>query len=67
MFTHRARPGGHPARSALHPDPDEYDLRRRRLNGMIHRLERSNTYTLTPDGLRVAVFHVKVHDRLLRR
>ena len=44
-----------------------YDLRWRRLNGMIRRLERSNTYTFTPDGLRVAVFYVKVHDRLLRR
>jgi hypothetical protein len=43
-----------------------YDLRWRRLNGMIRRLERSNTYTFTPDGLRVAVFYVKVHDRLLR-
>ena len=43
-----------------------YDLRRLRLKGMIRRLEHSNTYVLTPDGLRVAVFYVKVHDRLLR-
>ena len=43
-----------------------YDLRRRRLNGIVRRLKRSNTYTLTPDGLRVAVFYIKVHDRLLR-
>ena len=43
-----------------------YDLRRLRLKGLIARLERSNTYVLTPDGIRVAVFYTKVHDRLLR-
>lgn len=43
-----------------------YDLRRLRLKGLVRRLEHSNTYVLTPDGLRVAVFYVKVHDRLLR-
>jgi len=43
-----------------------YDLRRLRLKGMIRRLEHSNNYVLTTDGLRVAVFYVKVHDRLLR-
>ncbi|WP_448072472.1 hypothetical protein [Georgenia yuyongxinii] len=43
-----------------------YDLRRLRLKGLIRRLEHSNTYVLTPDGIRVAVFYTKVHDRLLR-
>jgi hypothetical protein len=43
-----------------------YDLRRLRLHGLIERIPRSNTYTLTPDGLRVAVFYNKVHERLLR-
>ncbi len=43
-----------------------YDLRRLRLKGIITRLPHTNTYLLTPDGLRVAVFYVKVHDRLLR-
>lgn len=42
------------------------DLRRLRLKGLIERLEHSNAYQLTGDGLRVAVFCVKVHDRLLR-
>src|SRR5262249_40701675 len=42
-----------------------YDLRRLRLHGLIKRLPRSNTYILTPDGLRVALFYTKVHDRLL--
>jgi hypothetical protein len=43
-----------------------YDLRRLRMKGLIRRLEHANTYLLTPDGQRVAVFYVKVHDRLLR-
>jgi predicted MarR family transcription regulator len=43
-----------------------YDLRRLRLKGLIVLLEHSNTYVLTPDGIRVAVFYTKVHDRLLR-
>ena len=43
-----------------------YDLRRLRLKGLVTRLPHSHTYRLTPDGLRVAVFYVKVHDRLLR-
>jgi hypothetical protein len=42
-----------------------YDLRRLRRKGLIRRLERSNTYVLTPDGLRVALFYTKLHDRLL--
>src|SRR3954447_20905052 len=33
-----------------------YDLRRLRLHGLIERRARTNTYTLTPDGIRVAVF-----------
>ncbi len=43
-----------------------YDLARLRLNGLIERREHSNTYDLTPDGQRVAIFYTKVHDRLLR-
>ena len=42
-----------------------YDLRRLRLHGLIERIPHTNTYTLTPDGIRVAVFYTKVHDRLL--
>ena len=42
-----------------------YDLRRLRLHGLIERLPRSNVYTLTPDGIRVTLFYIKVHDRLL--
>ena len=42
------------------------DNTRLRLNGLIERREHTNTYDLTPDGQRVAVFYTKVHDRLLR-
>ena len=48
------------------PAQMSYDLRRLRLKSLVTRLAHSNTYRLTPDGLRVAVFYVKVHDRLLR-
>ncbi len=43
-----------------------YDLRRLRLKGLIVRLEHSNTYVLTDDGQRFAVFYTKVHNRVLR-
>jgi len=43
-----------------------YDLRRLRLHGLIERLPHSNTYLLTPEGVRVAIFYTKVHSRLLR-
>lgn len=43
-----------------------YDLRRLRLHGLIKRLPHSNTYILTNDGIRVAVFYTKLQNRLLR-
>jgi predicted MarR family transcription regulator len=43
-----------------------YDLRRLRLAGLIRRIEHANRYTLTTDGIRVAVFYTKLHNRLLR-
>jgi len=43
-----------------------YDLARLRDNGLIGRRSHSNTYDLTADGLRVAIFYTKVQDRLLR-
>ena len=42
-----------------------YDLRRLRLNGLIRRLPHTNRYTLTADGIRIAVFYTKVYNRLL--
>jgi hypothetical protein len=43
-----------------------YDLARLRLNGLIERRPGANTYDLTAEGQRVAIFYTKVHDRLLR-
>jgi hypothetical protein len=43
-----------------------YDLRRLRLHGLIERLPHTNTYVLTPDGLRIALFYTKLDQRLLR-
>jgi hypothetical protein len=43
-----------------------YDLARLRAKGLIRRRPGTNTYDLTPDGQRVAIFYTKVHDRLLR-
>ena len=42
-----------------------YDLARLRLNGLIIRRPHTNTYDLTNDGLRFAIFYTKVHDRVL--
>ena len=43
-----------------------FDLRRLRLHGLIERTPGTNSYTVTPEGIRVAVFYTKLHDRLLR-
>ena len=42
-----------------------YDLRRLRLHGLIERIPGTNTYRVTPQGVRAAVFYTKVRDRLL--
>ena len=41
-----------------------YDLRRLRMKGLIIRLPHSNTYVLTPNGQRIAIFYTKLHARL---
>jgi len=43
-----------------------YDLRRLRLHGLIQRLPHTNTYVLTPEGMRVALFYTRVRGRLLQ-
>jgi len=48
------------------PGQMTYDLRRLRLTGLIRRIEHTNRYVLTPDGIKVAVFYTKLHNRLLR-
>jgi hypothetical protein len=42
-----------------------YDLRRLRLHDLIERMPHTNTYTLTPEGVRVVIFYTKRHRRLL--
>ncbi|MFI5387896.1 MAG: hypothetical protein ACHQ50_17455 [Fimbriimonadales bacterium] len=42
-----------------------YDLRRLRLHGLIQRVPHTNTYVTTPEGIRVALFYTKLHQRLL--
>jgi hypothetical protein len=42
-----------------------YDLRRLRLKGLIRRIEHTNRYVLTPDGVRWALFYTKLYERLL--
>ena len=48
------------------PNQMSYDLGRLRLNGLIERTEGTNTYLVTQDGQRVAIFYTKIHNRLLR-
>jgi hypothetical protein len=48
------------------PGQMTYDLRRLRLAGLIRRIEHTNRYILTPDGVNMAVFYTKLHNRLLR-
>jgi hypothetical protein len=43
-----------------------YDLRRLRMKGIVERVDGTNGYRITPDGIRFAIFYSKVHDRLLR-
>ncbi|MDQ6947522.1 MAG: hypothetical protein M3256_14925 [Actinomycetota bacterium] len=42
-----------------------YDLRRLRLKRLVVRVPHTNTYTLTPDGLKAAIFYTKLDRRLL--
>src|SRR5712691_11055955 len=41
------------------PGQMTYDLRRLRLTGLIRRIEHTNRYVLTPDGIRAAIFYTK--------
>jgi hypothetical protein len=42
-----------------------YDLRRLRLHGLIVRVEGTHSYVRTDDGVKVAYFYTKLHNRLL--
>jgi predicted MarR family transcription regulator len=51
-------------RSPYNANQASYDLRRLKLKGLIERQPRTNTYRLTQDGRRFALFYTKVHDRV---
>ena len=51
--------------SDYHSGQMTYDLRRLRLAGLIRRIEHTNRYVLTKDGIRIAVFYTKIYNRLL--
>jgi hypothetical protein len=42
-----------------------YDLWRLRTNGLIERLPKTNTYVLTPNGIRIALFYTKSYRRII--
>jgi hypothetical protein len=46
--------------------PDDCDLRRLRLKGLIHRIPNTHRYTTTSYGLKVAFFYAKLYLRILR-
>ncbi|MGH8860643.1 MAG: hypothetical protein ACRDVG_05320 [Jatrophihabitantaceae bacterium] len=48
------------------PNQMSYDLGRLRLNGLIERIEGTNTDLPTAEGQRAAIFYTKIHNRLLR-
>jgi len=48
------------------PGSMTYDLRRLRLHGLIRRIEKSRRYEVTDQGLRIALFFTRIHDRILR-
>lgn len=50
----------------LAPGRMSYELRRLRQRGIIQRIPKTHRYTVTPLGLRAAVFFVGVHDHVFR-
>jgi hypothetical protein len=48
------------------PGQMAYDLRRLRMAGLTRRTEQINRYVVALDGVKVAVFYTKLHNRLLR-
>jgi hypothetical protein len=48
------------------PGKMTYDLRRLRLHGLIDRAPRSHRYTVTSEGLRIALFFTRAQARFFR-
>jgi hypothetical protein len=47
------------------PGQMTYDLHRLRLAELIRRIPHTDRYQLTPEGIRIAVFYTKIHNRML--
>ena len=60
-----ARPDDRTDRRPYPMTQASYDLARLARNGLITRRPHANTYDLTPDGLKFAIFYTKVHNRVL--
>lgn len=52
--------------AAYGPGALSYDLRRLRLHGLIERIPKTHRYRVTVDGLRAALFFVRLYARALR-
>ena len=52
--------------TTITPGRMTYDLRRLRLHGIIQRIPKTHRYSVTPFGLRVALFFTRAHARLYR-
>lgn len=50
----------------LTPGQVTYNLRRLRLRGLIARIERTNRYRVTAEGLRIALFYSRTYARIMR-
>ena len=64
LRTHGAPLLGRPADS-MTAGQLTYDLRRLRLHGLIERIDGTHRYTVTDHGLRLAIYLIRVHRRLL--
>lgn len=62
-----ARPDNPDASRSLLDDPRLHDLARLARNGLISRRPLANTYDLTPDELKFAIFSTKVRDWVVTR
>ncbi len=62
-YSDAAKMAAQPPRKDYSSSQMSYDLGRIRLHGLIVRTTATNSYTLTPDGIRVAVFYTKLQTR----
>ena len=54
------------AQTQITPGRMSYDLRRLRLHGLVQRIQGTQRYHLTPDGLKTALFYSRTYLRFIR-